>query len=117
MGSVGFRGTSRRPIERTLRNQFVKNRRPFFLLRSYQNSDKSAAFFLEDLFFLGDHMKDKTVAFFPSVLEFTKPEVIFELAPGPRLSLGAPAGDCGLILYRKYHGNFFAIFPQKLLQI
>ena len=49
-GPVGFRGLSRGPIKMTLRNQYVE--------------------------VFGDHtILRKLVAFSPSVLEFTKPEM------------------------------------------
>ena len=71
----------------TLTNQFVEDRRRFFL-RSHQNSEK-------------------TVAFSSSVLEYTKPEMPkFELTLGPRLALGTPGcptlqkGVCILQLIR-----------------
>ena len=60
MGPVGFKGPSRGlmgfrgPIEMTLRNQYVEDRRPFFLFwRSHHNPNKTVAFFREDLFFGG----------------------------------------------------------------
>ena len=62
MGLVGFRGPSREPmgfrgpIGMTSRNQDVEDGRTFFFWRSHQNLEK-------------------TVAFFPFVLEFTKPEI------------------------------------------
>ena len=58
MGPIGFRGHMgfRGPIEMTLRNQYVEDQRTFFFWRLHQNPDK-------------------TVAIFPSVLEFTKPEM------------------------------------------
>ena len=52
MGPVGFRRTSRGPIEMILRNQCVVDGRSFFFffLRSHQLSEKTEEFFLEDLF-------------------------------------------------------------------
>ena len=56
-GPMDFKGPIRGPIEMTLTNQFVENRRPFFFfLRSHQNPEK-------------------IVAFSSSVLEYTKPEM------------------------------------------
>ena len=43
-------------------------------------------------FWRSHHNSDKTAAFFPSVLVFqNRKSAIFELAPGPRSALGAPA--------------------------
>ena len=77
----------------TLRNQYVEDRRPFFL-RSHQNPGKIVAFFREDLYFFGDHMKIRTkLLHFPRLFwsSLNRRCVIFEQAPGPRLALGAPA--------------------------
>ena len=71
MGPVGFRGPSRM----TLRNQYVQDRRPFFLWRSHENPEKTAAFFLEDIFFEDRIKIQRQLAFSPSVLEYTKPEM------------------------------------------
>ena len=65
-----------------------------FFLRSHQNPEKTVAFFLEDLFFVGeDHIKIGTKLWpFPRLfwsLQHRK-SVIFELAPGLRSALGAP---------------------------
>ena len=43
MGPVAFRGPSRGPIEMTLRNQYVEDRRPFIIIII--------------IFFFGDHIK------------------------------------------------------------
>ena len=78
----------------TLRNQHVEDRRPFFL-RSNQNSEKTVAFFLEDLFF-GNHIKilkkrwHFSRLFWSSRNRRMRRSIIFELVPGPRYALGAP---------------------------
>ena len=54
-GPWTLKGPIRGPFEMTLTNQFVEDRRPFFL-RSHQNPEK-------------------IVAFSSSVLEYTKPEM------------------------------------------
>ena len=85
---MDFRG----PIETTVTNQFVEDQRPFFW-RSHQNSEKTVPFCLEDLFFR-DHIKMRRKLWHFSLLFWTTQNqrcVIFELTPGPRLALGAPA--------------------------
>ena len=79
-GPIEFRGPIRGPMdfrglmEMTLTNQFVEHRRSFFL-RFHQNPEE-------------------IVAFSSSFLEFTNRRCpIFELTPGPRLALGAPANN------------------------
>ena len=79
MEPVGFRGPSRGPIETTLKTQFVEGRRPFFL---------------------GDHIKIRTKLWHFSRLFWSSQDlrsVIFELTPGPRSALGAPARNRELI--------------------
>ena len=89
MGPVSFRGPSSGPIEMTLRNQYMEDRRPFLFWRSHQNPDKTVAY----------ENSDKYVAF--SRLFWSSQNrrcVIFELAPGPRLALGAPGSDTIAVL-------------------
>ena len=99
MGPVGFRKPCRGPkdfrgpIEMTLRNQHVEDERRFFL-RSHQNLEKTVAFFLEDLFFFGDHIKIRTKLWHFSRLFWSsqnRRSVIFELTPDQRSAIGAPA--------------------------
>ena len=88
------------PIEMTLTNQFVEDRRPFFL-RSHKNSEKIEPFHLEDLFFFGDHMKIRRKLCQFRRLFWTAQNqscAIFELTPGPSLVLGAPGPSNWLYL-------------------
>ena len=65
-----------------------------FFLRSHQNLEKTVAFFLEDLFFFGDHIKIRTKLWYFSRLFWSsqnRRSVIFELTPDPRSAIGAPA--------------------------
>ena len=78
MGPVGFRGPSKGPIEMTQRNQYVEDRRPFFCFGDHIKIRKKLWHFSVKTFFGGEksHQNpDKTVAFSPSVLEFTKQEM------------------------------------------
>ena len=45
MGPVGFRGPRRGPIEMTLRNQNVEDRRPFFFLEITSKSGQNCGIF------------------------------------------------------------------------
>ena len=100
---MDFRGPSRGPIEMTLRNQHVKTEDLFLFWRSYQNPEKTVACFLEDLFFfLEITSKSRTKLWHFLRLFYSlqnRKFVMFELAPGPRSALGAPA----LELHRFVH--------------
>ena len=78
MEPVGFRGSSRGPIDMTLRNQHVEDRRAFFFFsRHLKILRKRWHFSLKTFFFFfwrSPQNSDKTAAFFPSVLEITEPE-------------------------------------------
>ena len=91
MGPVGFRGPSRGPIEMTLRNQYVEDRRLFFweiLRKRWHFSFKN--------FFCGDHIRIQTKLWhFPRLFwsSQNRRSVIFELTPVPRSALGAPVSN------------------------
>ena len=91
MGPVGFRG----PIEMTLRNQDVEDGRRLFFFFFWEHIEilrKRWHFSLKIFFFLRSHQNlDKTVAFFPSVLELTNPEIRnFRAGPGPTFGSRRP---------------------------
>ena len=114
-GPVGFRGPSRGPIgfrgpiKMTLRNQYVKNRRPFFF-EITSKSQENWHFSLKTFFFWKSHQNpDKTMAFSPSVLEFTKPKMPHVGAdPGPTFGSRRPCYKIQvtsfrlMISYREY---------------
>ena len=86
----------------TLRNQHVKTEGLFLFWRSHQNPEKTVAFFLEDLFFLAITSKIRTKLWHFLRLFWSlqnRKSVMFQLAPGPRSALGAPA----LELHRFVH--------------
>ena len=72
MRPVGFRGSSRGPIEMTLRNQYVEDD---LFWESASKSEKTVAFCLENFFFLRLHQNPETTVAFSSVLEYTKSEI------------------------------------------
>ena len=82
LGPMEFRGPSRGPmgfigpIEMTLTNQFVEDRRPFFFLEITSKSGENCAIFL---FCFG--IQNQRC-------------LIFELTSGQRLALGAPVPVC-----------------------
>ena len=75
LGPIGFRGRSRGPIEMTLRNQYAKDRRPFF----YHIKTLRKLWHYPCLFWSSQNRRC----------------TIFELTPIPRLALGAPSADLG----------------------
>ena len=97
-GPMEFRGPIRRPngllgpIKMTLTNQFVKDRRLFWGGRSHENLDKVGPFCL-GTFFFGNHMKIlRKLGHLPFLFWTTQIQscMLFELTPGPRVTLDAP---------------------------
>ena len=114
---VGFSGPSRGPIEMTLRNQHVRPEDLFFFFGDHLiSTGKTVRILVQNFFIFEDHQistgkgvkisvktffffffwsshhnSDKTAAFSPSVLEFTKPEIRhIRTGPGPTFGSRRP---------------------------